>query len=68
MRARLGTGCVDSPEGRGGRGGVDEDVVLGKLPDVLLELLHVLLQALLARLLAQGVEFAVVGLLLVLDV
>lgn len=49
----------------GGRGGVDEDVVFAELPNVLLNLVHFSLEHLFAALLADGVELAMVRLLLV---
>ena len=54
-----------SEEGGGGRSGVDEDVVFLKFLDVSLNLVHLGLNNFLAGLLSDGVQLAVVGLLLV---
>ena len=52
---------------RGGRGGVDEDEVFAEFFDVGLDLVHFSLKHLLAALLANSVELAVVRLLLVVN-
>ena len=56
---------VGSEEGGGWRGGIDEDVVFLKFLDVCLNLVHLGLKHFLARLFADGVQFPVVRLLLV---
>lgn len=58
----LGKSVARSPVGGRGCRGVNEDVVFGQLLDVLLNLVHLLLQGLLAVLLAKGVELLVVTL------
>jgi hypothetical protein len=57
--------AVGSEERGGWRGGVDENVVFLEFLDVSLNLVHLGLQHFLAALLADGVEFAVMRLLLV---
>lgn len=57
---------VARSEHRGGLGRVNEDVVLLKLSDVGFDLVHLCLKDFFAAFLADGVEFAVVRLLLVL--
>ena len=57
--------AVGSEEVGGWRGSVDENVVFLEFLDVGLNLVHIGLQHFLARLLADGVQFAVMRLLLV---